>query len=94
LFTSRSHGRARDPPERIVAATGPAMRELMRLVVEEEARTGRAVAEVRMCRINSGLFAVPWGRSKRVIEEMELGEGEVPARAEGGVVQVVAYERE
>jgi ADP-ribose 1''-phosphate phosphatase len=69
------------------------MRDLMRLIVEEEGRIGRAVGEVRMCRINSGLFAVPWGRSKRVIEEMELREEEVPACGQGGVVQVVAYER-
>jgi ADP-ribose 1''-phosphate phosphatase len=60
------------------------------LVVEEEGRVG----EVRMCRINSGLFAVEWGESKRVIEEMELGEGEVPAGSGDGVVEVVAYERD
>lgn len=94
LFTSRGYGRARDGPEEILRATGPAMRDLMRLVVEEEERTGRGVGEVRMCRINSGLFGVPWERSKAVMEEMELGEGEVPGCAEEGTVEVVAYERE
>ncbi|KAL2020755.1 hypothetical protein VTK56DRAFT_7953 [Thermocarpiscus australiensis] len=94
LFTSRRYGKARDPPERILSATGPAMRELMRLVAEEERRTGVRIRDVRMCRINSGLFAVPWARSKAVIEGIELGEGEVPGVAEGGVLEVVAYERE
>ncbi|KAK4235946.1 hypothetical protein C8A03DRAFT_17364 [Achaetomium macrosporum] len=94
LFTSRRYGKARDSPERILSATGPAMRHLMRLVVEEERREGAGVIkEVRMCRINAGLFAVPWERSKKVIEELELGEGQVPQCAEEGVVKVVAYER-
>ena len=66
------------------------MRGLMRLVAEE----GVVFGEVRMCRINSGLFGVPWARSKGVIEGLELGEGEVPGWVEGGVVRVVAYERE
>ncbi len=91
LFTSRKYGRAVDSPEQILRATGPAMRELMRCIVEE----GVVFGEVRMCRINSGLFNVPWGRSKGAIEGLELGEGEVPAWVEeGGVVRVVAYERE
>ncbi|KAL2131471.1 hypothetical protein VTI74DRAFT_4982 [Chaetomium olivicolor] len=95
LFTSRRYGKARDSPERILRATGPAMRDLMRHVAAEEEREGEAViGEVRMCRINSGLFAVPWGRSRRAIEEMRLGKEEVPRCAEGGVLDVVAYERE
>jgi ADP-ribose 1''-phosphate phosphatase len=95
LFTSRRYGRAKDAPGVILRATGPAMRDLMRLVVEEEVRRGvGVVGEVRMCRINAGLFAVPWERSKRAIEEMELGEGEVPGCGRDGVVEVVAWERE
>ncbi|KAH6613359.1 hypothetical protein F5144DRAFT_401471 [Chaetomium tenue] len=93
LFTSRRFGAARDPPDSILRATVPAMRHLMRLVVEEEARTGVRIGEVRMCRINAGLFAVPWESSKQALEAMELGEGEVPGCAEGGVVDVVAWER-
>ena len=95
LFTSRRYGRARDPPDAILRATGPAMRHLMRLVAEEEARSGVGIAEVRMCRVNSGLFAVPWESSRRAIEELELDEGELPGLAgDDGVVEVVAYERE
>ena len=93
LFTSRRFGAARDPPDRILRATGPAMRHLMRLVAEEEERTGVRIGEVRMCRINVGLFAVPWESSKRALEAMELGDGEVPGCAQGGVVEVVAWER-
>ncbi|KAK3304058.1 uncharacterized protein B0T15DRAFT_535385 [Chaetomium strumarium] len=95
LFTSRRYGKARDSPERILRATGPAMRHLMRLVAEEERRKGEGVIkEVRMCKINAGLFAVPWERSKKAIQGLELDQGEVPQCAEDGVVKVVAYERE
>ncbi|KAK4244006.1 hypothetical protein C7999DRAFT_17704 [Corynascus novoguineensis] len=94
VFTSRGYGKSRDSPEKILEATGPAMRHLMRLVVEEERRTGVAIAEVRMCRINAGLFAVPWERSKRAIEGLELAEEEAPRCAREGVVEVVAWERE
>lgn len=67
----------------------------MRLVVKEEEERGREAGEVRMCRINSGLFGVPWERSKEVIEGLELGEGEVPdGWGKEGVVEFVAYERE
>jgi ADP-ribose 1''-phosphate phosphatase len=93
LFTSRRVGKGRDAPETILRATVPAMAHLMRLVAEEEGRAGVSIAEVRMCRINSGLFAVPWDQSKKAIEGMELEEGEVPQCADGGVVDVVAYER-
>ncbi|KAK4133083.1 hypothetical protein BT67DRAFT_450424 [Trichocladium antarcticum] len=83
LFTSRRYGRTRDSPAQILQATEPAMRHLLRLVAAE----GREVGEVRMCRVNSGLFGVPWEESKAVMEGMELGVGE-------GGVEVVAYERE
>lgn len=94
VFTSRGYGKSRDSPEKILEATGPAMQHLMRLVAEEERRTGVAIAEVRMCRINAGLFAVPWERSKRTVEGLELTEEEAPGCAREGVVEVVAWERE
>ncbi len=94
LFTSRRYGKTRDTPEEILEATGPAVRALMGMVARLE-REGRGeVAAVRMCRINSGLFAVPWEESQRVVEEeVLLGEGEVPACARGGVVGVEVWER-
>ncbi|KAL2155536.1 hypothetical protein VTH82DRAFT_278 [Thermothelomyces myriococcoides] len=94
LFTSRAYGKSRDPPESILAATGPAMRHLMKLIAEEEKRIGAQIGEVRMCRINSGLFAVPWEKTKKVIEDLELAEGEVPGKTVDRVLEIVAWERE
>jgi len=56
----------------------------MRLVCEAEER-GEMIREVRMCKINAGLFGVPWESTKREIEGVELREGEVPnvGRVEG-----------
>ncbi|KAK1826333.1 hypothetical protein QBC39DRAFT_269324 [Podospora conica] len=84
LFTSKGHGRTRDPPDMILGATGPAMRDLMRQIVREG-----GVRTMRMCHINSGLFAVPWEGTKAAIEGLELGEGEVPG--DGEVVRVGLY---
>ncbi|KXS95472.1 hypothetical protein AC578_6861 [Pseudocercospora eumusae] len=72
LFTSRRKGRKKDSPKQILGATGPAMRDLMRLVRE----CGMEVGEVRMCRINSGLFGVKWEETKAVLEGLEVGEGD------------------
>ncbi|EME78238.1 uncharacterized protein MYCFIDRAFT_212330, partial [Pseudocercospora fijiensis CIRAD86] len=71
LFTSRSKGRRKDSPSRILGATEPAMRDLLRLV-----RENGEVGEVRMCRVNSGLFGVKWEKTKGVLEGIEVeGEG-------------------
>lgn len=80
LFTSRSKGRKKDSPARILGATGPAMRDLLEQVKEWNAKAEESerVGEVRMCQINSGLFAVPWTKTKAVLEGIEvLGDGGV-----------------
>ncbi|KAF7186502.1 ADP-ribose 1''-phosphate phosphatase [Pseudocercospora fuligena] len=74
LFTSRSKGRKKDSPAQILGATGPAMRDLMRQVRNLENDEGKKVEEVRMCKINSGLFAVKWEKTKGVLESLEVEE--------------------
>ncbi|KAI9686215.1 MAG: ADP-ribose 1''-phosphate phosphatase [Bathelium mastoideum] len=73
LFTSAGKGKTKDKPATILQHTGPAMRNLLRRV--GEVRDGGEITEVRMCRINSGLFKVPWEKSKAVLEEIRV-EGE------------------
>lgn len=70
----------------ILQATGPAMRDLLGQI----AREGGEVGEIRMCRINSGLFAVPWEESKRVIEELQLNEKEIPSGRDLPI-EILAY---
>jgi ADP-ribose 1''-phosphate phosphatase len=86
LFTSRHYGRRRDSPSRILSATAPAMVDLLRKVREwnAECEAGEEIREVRMCKINSGLFAVPWAKTRRVLEEIDV------ARSEVKVVRVIS----
>ncbi|TKA32597.1 hypothetical protein B0A54_15586 [Friedmanniomyces endolithicus] len=79
LFTSRHYGRRKDSPASILEATGPAMRDLLRLVREFNAGVGdgERVGEVWMCRVNSGLFRVPWAKTRGVLEGIEVGVGGV-----------------
>lgn len=76
LFTSRSKGKKADSPAKILQATSPAMRDLMVQVKEWNARNSleQKVAEVRMCKINSGLFRVPWEKTRAALETIEVGE--------------------
>ncbi|KAK4544418.1 hypothetical protein LTR36_004309 [Oleoguttula mirabilis] len=97
LFTSRSMGRKKDSPSRILGATGPAMEDLLELVRECNGRSraesdgegeGRKVGEVRMCQINSRLFNVPWKKTKAVLEGIEVGDEDDDVK----VVKVVSRE--
>lgn len=80
LFTSHHFGRRKDSPYKILAATKPAMEDLLRQVQDWNAshdKDGEKVKEVRMCKINSGMFAVPWEKSRQVLEGIEVGEEDV-----------------
>lgn len=82
LFTSEKKGKGKGSKESILEATGEAVADLMRKVgdvnddVDAEAGDDGIVG-VRMCKINSGLFGVPWEASKAVIEGIEVEEGGV-----------------
>jgi ADP-ribose 1''-phosphate phosphatase len=75
LFTSRHYGRRKDSPKQILAATAPAMVDLLRKVNAWNAGTEERekIQEVRICKINSGLFAVPWAKTKGVLSEIDVG---------------------
>ncbi|KAM3424483.1 hypothetical protein BST61_g6487 [Cercospora zeina] len=71
LFTSVSKGQRKDSPDKILRATGRAMQDLVTKVSEwnaEQKDSEKKVGEVRMCKINSGLFGVKWERTKAVLE--------------------------
>jgi len=82
LFTSRMFGVGRDSPRQILANTGPAMEDLIEQIAKA-VRDGSTVSEIRTCHINSGLFSVPWKRSKAVMEDLKVPEdfsiGEITA---------------
>ncbi|KAK5724831.1 ADP-ribose 1''-phosphate phosphatase [Elasticomyces elasticus] len=74
LFTSRHYGRRKDSPTKILGATKPAMLDLLKQVKDfnVKADEGDRVNEVRICKINSGLFQVPWTKTRAVLEGIDV----------------------
>ncbi|KAF2682230.1 hypothetical protein K458DRAFT_245827, partial [Lentithecium fluviatile CBS 122367] len=70
LFTSAKYGKLKDKPPVILTNTGPAMKELLQRF-KEEGEEG----EVRMCKINSARFGVPWEKTVEVLEGIEVEDG-------------------
>jgi ADP-ribose 1''-phosphate phosphatase len=86
LFTSERKGKGKGSRESILEATGDAVRDLVRRVkdVNDDAAGSKgggsnrtAIASVRMCKINSGLFGVPWGATCAVVEGIEVEGGDL-----------------
>lgn len=76
LFTSEKKGKGKGSKESILKATGEAVADLIRRVGGVSDDSGEeGIVGVRMCKINSGLFGVPWEASKAVIEGIEIEEG-------------------
>jgi ADP-ribose 1''-phosphate phosphatase len=61
LFTSRGYGPHKDSPEKILLATEFAVSDLIKKNLEQKA--------LHICKINSGLFAVPWHLSLGILKE-------------------------
>ncbi len=61
LFTSENFGDDKDAPKLILERTRSAVADLLRQT--------SATDRIAMCKINSGLFAVPWDKTKAVLDE-------------------------
>lgn len=59
LMTSKSYGPHKDSPEQILKATDLAIKELMTC----------PVTVIYSCKINAGLFGVPWEKTEAIILE-------------------------
>jgi ADP-ribose 1''-phosphate phosphatase len=74
LFTSARYGKGKDKPDVILRNTGPSVRSMLEQIKEAQAK-GEGVGGLRMCKINSARFAVPWERTVAVLEGIEVEEG-------------------
>ena len=70
LFTSARYGKGKDKAAVIVRNTVPAMQMLLDLVERTD-----GIEVVRMCKINSGKFGVPWEHTAAVLEKIEVQDG-------------------
>lgn len=66
LFTSSGYGKQKDAPHVIVNQTVRAMRDFLEKL-EYMIGAGHEVAGLRMCKINSGKFGVPWGHTSQAL---------------------------
>lgn len=74
LYTSAGVGRRKDPVRRIVENTEKAWGQLLRQVAEwnDVATEVEKVERIWICKINSGLFKVPWPRTVEVLKRVDL----------------------
>ena len=74
VFTSAKYGKAKDKPDAIVRNT-VASTEMLLELVKMAGGGGDGVGEIRMCKINSGKFGVPWERTEEALQGIVLREG-------------------
>jgi ADP-ribose 1''-phosphate phosphatase len=63
LFTSAHYGRLKDSPQLILKHTRSAVRDLIAQAAVSD--------NIAMCKINAGLFAVPWPDTQAVLHEFK-----------------------
>lgn len=68
VFTSAKYGKGKDKPEQIIKNTSKSMQMLLELISQVDDQVG----EVRMCKINSGKFGVPWEETEETIKGITL----------------------
>lgn len=77
LFTSSGYGARVDSPTVIINKTAAALSDLKQQLHEMESLSNdtqdKKIKHLFACRFNSGLFKVPWGRTRSVIEEVGIG---------------------
>lgn len=61
LFTSKNYGQFVDSPDKILKATETAIADLIRQNVD--------LKPMHTCKINSGLFRVPWPKTKAILKK-------------------------
>lgn len=76
LFTSADYGNRVDSPDMILSNTNAALHDLRQKVddMEKKRHLGvSAINELYACRFNSGLFGIPWAKTRELVDEVALG---------------------
>lgn len=68
VFTSTRYGKFKDNPSTILRNTSKAMQMLLELI----SRVDDEISDIRICKINSGKFGVPWEETEEVIQGLAL----------------------
>ncbi|CAP71044.1 uncharacterized protein PODANS_6_4140 [Podospora anserina S mat+] len=88
LFTSKNVGAKRDPPDEILKHTESAMLNFLSKLndVKFNQEDCPFIPQVRMCKINSGLFGVPWERTSGLLDGMPLSRFQTWGRGDFKIV--------
>jgi len=68
LFTSNRYGRYKDTPSYILRNTRLSMQVLCYKISEINSSSG--ISEIRMCKINSNFFGVPWPHTELLLKSL------------------------
>ena len=68
MFTSAKYGKGKDKPDQIIRNTIESMQMLLELISQVD----KAISEIRMCKINSGKFGVPWEKTEEALRCIAL----------------------
>ncbi|KAJ5126551.1 ADP-ribose 1''-phosphate phosphatase [Penicillium atrosanguineum] len=76
LFTSRDYGKRVDSPDMIINSTHAALQDLKSQVnsLQNDIQGSQKPppGELWSCRFNSGLFGVPWGKTRSLLDNVGL----------------------
>jgi ADP-ribose 1''-phosphate phosphatase len=68
VFTSAKYGKAKDKPAVIISNTVKSMQMLLELVSQVD----DDITDIRMCKINSGKFGVPWEKTEEALRSIVM----------------------
>lgn len=68
VFTSAKYGKGKDKPDQIIRNTAKSVPMLLELISQVDTE----VSSIRMCKINSGKFGVPWEKTEEVLKNTDL----------------------
>jgi ADP-ribose 1''-phosphate phosphatase len=71
VFTSAKYGKMKDKPDSIIRNTVKSMQMLLELVSQVDGE----ILDIRMCKINSGKFGVPWEKTEEALQSIVLKPG-------------------
>lgn len=71
LFTSKKYGMFKDSADTILNNTLDSLIDLIHQLYKNSPNTFNGIVDVHMPKINSGLFAVPWKDTEKVIKKVD-----------------------
>lgn len=92
LFTSKKGGAAHDPKDKMLSNTEKSMRNLLQHLYYQEAINKMSFSQLRMPKINAGIFGVPWAETDALLNGMVLRNSPVKEGVGDGDTLIQVYD--